>query len=79
MPWLNDSIRIELAFDGTAAFRRRDGVLCDRGRRGAGRAPPAPVARWSSTPRTAASRIAVPRVVYLKRYTKGSQPGFQSG
>ena len=23
--------------------------------------------------------VAVPRVVYLKRYTKGSQPGFQSG
>ena len=22
--------------------------------------------------------IAVPRVVYLKRYTKGSQPGFQT-
>jgi hypothetical protein len=22
--------------------------------------------------------VAVPRVVYLKRYTKGSQPGFQS-
>ncbi|HWO81971.1 hypothetical protein [Gaiella sp.] len=22
--------------------------------------------------------VAVPRIVYLKRYTKGSQPGFQS-
>ena len=22
--------------------------------------------------------VAVPRVVYLKRYTRGSQPGFQS-
>ena len=22
--------------------------------------------------------VAVPRVVYLKRYTKGAQPGFQS-
>jgi len=23
--------------------------------------------------------VAVPRVVYLKRYTKGAQPGFRSG
>ena len=69
----DDSIRIELAFEGgqiIAAMVSTAAAAVERAvTAGAG---------GTIEPETTDGRInvVVPRVVYLKRYTKGAQPGF---
>jgi hypothetical protein len=72
----DDSIRIELAFDGgqiIAALVAPDTAdAVERAvKAGAGGTMELPTSDGRIT-------VAVPRVVYLKRYTKGAQPGFLS-
>jgi len=73
----DDSIRIELAFDGGQIIAAMvSSATADAVERavtaGAGGTIELDTADGRIT-------VVVPRVVYLKRYTKGSQPGFLAG
>ena len=72
----DESIRIELAFEGgqiIGATVQPDSA--DAVERAVSAASGGTVQLDTEDGRIT---VAVPRIVYLKRYTKGSQPGFQS-
>jgi hypothetical protein len=76
-PLTDDSIRIELAFEGGQIIAAMVSTATADAVERAVTAGAGGTIELDTT--DGRITVVVPRVVYLKRYTKGSQPGFLAG